>query len=205
MGRKPGAHRGQVCILVWLLWGAGKDEVNQSMHSWACLAKMYRFYPWAREGIGAIQDAFLKDPCSVRESDLFRRRDWGQRDQTYQDGTLQFTSLIFTKKHPSGLECSVHSLPARKSWQTELGLFDAYEINAESLHCFDLFMLFKNLFLIMQVRFEYILVIKNSNDINQVKDAFDRALAFPHSSPKVSVLSVWDIPFIPYLLSFRRA
>lgn len=64
----------------------------------------------------------------------------------------------------------MRSLPAgRSSWQTGSGLFDDYGINQrEPWNCFDLFTLFKNLCLIMQVMFEYILVIKNSNGANQV-------------------------------------
>lgn len=112
---------------------------------------------------------FLKDPCGgrVRQGSVQGK----QRDQTHQDDVPQCTSLIFTKKHPSGLECSMHSLPDRRSsWQTESGLFDDYGINQRELwNCSDLFTLFKNLCLIMQVMFEYILVIKNSNGTNQVK------------------------------------
>lgn len=71
MGGKPGAHQGKVCSLVWLLWGAGKDEANQNMQGWACPAKICRFYPWAGEGIGEIQGVFLKDTCGGRARGIY--------------------------------------------------------------------------------------------------------------------------------------
>lgn len=73
------------------------------------------------------------------------------------------TLYYFSKKHPNGLECSACSLSVR----TESGYFDGYGLTQRDLwSCsrIDLFMLFKQFILIIQVMFDYILVTKNPSD-----------------------------------------
>ena len=80
MGRIPGSRQeGQVCASVWLLWGTGKDEANQSRQGWAWSGQICRFYPWS--GRAVVTSRMYKTLVVAGwPRDLFRsreRKNWG--------------------------------------------------------------------------------------------------------------------------------